>query len=267
MLGTKQEVAFPSKKINAEVKKTILNLSNIKTANGVNNVNLKIHKGEIVGLLGLVGSGRTEILRSIFGLDKIINGTIEFLDEKITPNKPQDTIKKGIVMIPEDRRKQGLVLTQNTKSNISITDLKKVSKNQIINSGKEISLVKELITLLDIKPNEVNGNIAFYSGGNQQKVLFSKWIFSSPKLILLDEPTRGIDIGAKRKIYELINNLSEEGVSILLVSSELEEVMGLADRAYLVKNGETINEVVPNKTSIDDVLFELFDAKKELINE
>ena len=102
-------------------------------------------------------------------------------------------------MIPEDRRKQGLVLTQNTKSNISITDLKKVSKNQIINSGKEISLVKELITLLDIKPNEVNGNIAFYSGGNQQKVLFAKWIFSSPNLILLDEPTRGIDFGAKRK--------------------------------------------------------------------
>ena len=127
--------------------------------------------------------------------------------------------------------------------------------------------MKELITLLDIKPNEVDGNIAFYSGGNQQKVLFAKWIFSSPNLILLDEPTRGIDIGAKRKIYELINNLSEEGVSILLVSSELEEVMGLADRAYLVKNGETINEVVPNKTSIDDVLFELFDAKKELINE
>ena len=113
----------------------------------------------------------------------------------------------------------------------------------------------------------MDGNIAFYSGGNQQKVLFAKWIFSSPNLILLDEPTRGIDIGAKRKIYELINNLSEEGVSILLVSSELEEVMGLADRAYLVKNGETINEVVPNKTSIDDVLFELFDAKKELINE
>ena len=170
-------------------------------------------------------------------------------------------------MIPEDRRKQGLVFTQNTRSNISITDLKEVSKNQIVNFKKEISLVKELITLLDIKPDEVDGNISFYSGGNQQKVLFAKWIFSSPKLILLDEPTRGIDIGAKRKIYELINNLSEQGVSILLVSSELEEVMGLADRAYLVKNGETINEVVPNKTSIDDVLFELFDAKKELINE
>jgi len=267
MLGTKQEVAFPTKTLHDKDKTTVLNLEDITTANGVRNVNLKIHKGEIVGLLGLVGSGRTEILRSIFGLDKIIRGSMKFLDEKIKPNKPEDAIKQGIVMIPEDRRKQGLVFTQNTRSNISITDLKKISKNQVIKFQKEGSLVKKLIELLDIKPDEIDGNISFYSGGNQQKVLFAKWIFSSPKLILLDEPTRGIDIGAKRKIYELINNLSQKGVSILLVSSELEEVMGLADRAYLVKNGETINEVIPYKTSIDDVLFELFDAKKELINE
>ncbi len=267
MLGTKQEVAFPTKTLHDKDKTTVLNLEDITTANGVRNVNLKIHKGEIVGLLGLVGSGRTEILRSIFGLDKIIRGSMKFLNEKINPNKPEDAIKLGIVMIPEDRRKQGLVFTQNTRSNISITDLKKISKNQVIKFQKEGLLVKKLIELLDIKPDEIDGNISFYSGGNQQKVLFAKWIFSSPKLILLDEPTRGIDIGAKRKIYELINNLSQKGVSILLVSSELEEVMGLADRAYLVKNGETINEVIPYKTSIDDVLFELFDAKKELINE
>ena len=120
--------------------------------------------------------------------------------------------------------------------------------------------------MLDIKPTSVEGNIAFYSGGNQQKVLFAKWIFNSPKLILLDEPTRGIDVGAKRKIYELINSLSAKGVSILLVSSELEEVMGLADRAYLIKNGKTINEIVPSKSSIDNVLFELFDTEK-VINE
>ncbi len=267
MLGTKQEVAFPKKTLHNKDKSTVLNLKDITTVNGVKNVNLKIHKGEIVGLLGLVGSGRTEILRSIFGLDKIIRGSMKFLDEKINPNKPEDAIKQGIVMIPEDRRKQGLVFTQNTRSNISITDLKKISKNQVIKFKKEGLLVKKLIELLDIKPDEIDGNISFYSGGNQQKVLFAKWIFSSPKLILLDEPTRGIDIGAKRKIYELVNNLSQKGVSILLVSSELEEVMGLADRAYLVKNGETINEVIPYKTSIDDVLFELFDAKKELINE
>ena len=162
MLGTKQEVAFPTKTLHDKDKTTVLNLEDITTANGVRNVNLKIHKGEIVGLLGLVGSGRTEILRSIFGLDKIIRGSMKFLDEKIKPNKPEDAIKQGIVMIPEDRRKQGLVFTQNTRSNISITDLKKISKNQVIKFKKEGLLVKKLIELLDIKPDEIDGNISFY---------------------------------------------------------------------------------------------------------
>ena len=263
MLGTKEEIAFPIKSIKTFNKK-ILELEKIETNTGVRNVNLVVNEGEIVGLLGLVGSGRTEILRSIFGIDSIRNGSIKYKNKKINLKKVEDAIKRGIVMIPEDRRKLGLVFTQNTKSNVSITNLKSVSQNEIINTKKEIKLVKELISLLDIKPTAVDGNIAFYSGGNQQKVLFAKWIFNSPKLILLDEPTRGIDVGAKRKIYELINNLSLKGVAILLVSSELEEVMGLADRAYLVKNGETINEVIPNQTSIDNVLFELFDAEKKI---
>ncbi len=266
MLGTKEEIAFPKKNTHKVFDRKILELTNIETNTGIKNVNLNINRGEIVGLLGLVGSGRTEILRSIFGIDKIKNGFLKFENKEISFSKVEDAIKKGIVMIPEDRRKLGLVFTQNTKANVSITNLKNVSKNQIIDSRKEIKLVKELISLLDIKPTSVEGNIAFYSGGNQQKVLFAKWIFNSPKLILLDEPTRGIDVGAKRKIYELINSLSAKGVSILLVSSELEEVMGLADRAYLIKNGETINEIIPSKSSIDNVLFELFDAEK-VINE
>ena len=264
MLGTKEEIAFPAKDKNKSYDKKILELVKVKTSTGVKNVSLKINQGEIVGLLGLVGSGRTEILRSIFGIDPIRSGSIIYEDNKINFRKVEDAIKRGIVMIPEDRRKLGLVFTQNTKSNISITNLKNVSKNEIINKKKEIKLVQELITLLDIKPTSVDGNIAFYSGGNQQKVLFAKWIFNSPKLILLDEPTRGIDVGAKRKIYELIKNLSTKGVAILLVSSELEEVMGLADRAYLIKNGETINEIIPYKSSIDNVLFELFDAQKAI---
>ena len=266
MLGTKEEIAFPGKIKDRPFGKKILELTNLETKNGVNDVNLKIYAGEIVGLLGLVGSGRTEILRSIFGIDTIKNGSLKYESKKVNFKKVEDAIKKGIVMIPEDRRKLGLVFTQNTKSNISITNLEIISKNQVINTQKENELVKELISLLDIKPTSLDGNIAFYSGGNQQKVLFAKWIFNSPKLILLDEPTRGIDVGAKRKIYELINNLSSKGVAILLVSSELEEVMGLADRAYLIKNGKTINEIIPKNVTIDNVLFELFDAKK-VINE
>jgi len=263
MLGKSAEVTYP-KKNNTIIKKPkkIIDITNLKTETGVNDVSINIKEGEIVGLLGLVGSGRTETLRAIFGADNIADGKIIFLNEDIKIKNPKNAIKKGIVMIPEDRRKLGLVFSQNTKSNITITNIEKISKFSILNTNKEIELVKNLIDEIDIKPNTPEGNISYYSGGNQQKVLFAKWIFNSPKLILLDEPTRGVDIGAKRKIYELINKLAESGVGVLLVSSELEEVMGLADRAYLIKNGRTYEEIIPKNTLLDDVLFSLFDSTK-----
>ena len=263
MLGKSAEIAYPKKK-NTIIKnpKKIIDIVNLKTETGVKNVSINIKEGEIVGLLGLVGSGRTETLRAIFGADNITDGKITFCNEDLKLKNPKNAIKKGIAMIPEDRRKLGLVFSQNTKSNITITNIEKISKFNILNTNKEIELVKKLIDQIDIKPNTTDGNISYYSGGNQQKILFAKWIFNSPKLILLDEPTRGVDIGAKRKIYELINTLAESGVGVLLVSSELEEVMGLADRAYLIKNGRTYEEIIPKNTLLDDVLFSLFDSTK-----
>ena len=270
MLGKSAEIAYPIKK-NTIIKnpKKIIDIVNLKTETGVKNVSINIKEGEIVGLLGLVGSGRTEILRAIFGADTITDGKITFCNEDLKLKNPKNAIKKGIAMIPEDRRKLGLVFSQNTKSNITITNIEKISKFNILNTNKEIELVKKLIDQIDIKPNTTDGNISYYSGGNQQKILFAKWIFNSPKLILLDEPTRGVDIGAKRKIYELINTLAESGVGVLLVSSELEEVMGLADRAYLIKNGSTYDEITPKDSLLEDILFSLFEATKnnELKNE
>ena len=270
MLGKSAEIAYP-KKNNTIIKKPkkIIDIINLKTETGVNDVSINIKEGEIVGLLGLVGSGRTETLRAIFGADNITEGKITFLNEILELKNPKDAINNGIVMIPEDRRKLGLVFTQNTKSNITITNLKKISKFGNLNKNKEIELVKKLIDEINITPSTSEGNISYYSGGNQQKVLFAKWIFNSPKLILLDEPTRGVDVGAKRKIYELINKLAESGAGVLLVSSELEEVMGLADRAYLIKNGSTYEEIKPKDSLLDDVLFSLFEATKndELKNE
>ena len=263
MLGKSAEIAFP-KKIDNNLKiKNLLNIRNLKTNTGLKDISINVSSGEIVGLLGLVGSGRTEILRAIFGADKIIEGKIEFLEKKIEIKNPKDAIKKGIMMIPEDRRKLGLVFTQDAKSNITITNLNKISKFSWLNMSKEKNIVKKLIDQINIKPNTTNGNISFYSGGNQQKVLFAKWMFDYPQLILLDEPTRGVDVGAKRKIYELIIDLASKGVGILLVSSELEEVMGLSDRAYLIKNGKILDEIVPESSSLDNVLFTLFGAKKE----
>ena len=264
MLGQPATITFPKKQsIYNETNKTIFSISNLRTETGLADVSLNVKNGEIVGLLGLVGSGRTETLRAIFGVDKILYGQIKYFDKELKLKNPNHAIKNGIVMIPEDRRKLGLVFTQNTKSNISITNIKKISNIEILNLIKENNLVQSLINQVDIKPNITDGNISYYSGGNQQKVLFAKWIFSSPKLILLDEPTRGVDVGAKRKIYELIRDLASKGIGVILVSSELEEVMGLADRAYLIKNGKTYKEIIPNDSSLDKVLFSLFGAKKD----
>ena len=264
MLGQPATITFPKKQsIHNETNKTIFSISNLRTETGLADVSLNVKNGEIVGLLGLVGSGRTETLRAIFGVDKILYGQIKYFGKELKLKNPNHAIKNGIVMIPEDRRKLGLVFTQNTKSNISITNIKKISNIEILNLIKENNLVQALINQVDIKPNITDGNISYYSGGNQQKVLFAKWIFSSPKLILLDEPTRGVDVGAKRKIYELIRDLASKGIGVILVSSELEEVMGLADRAYLIKNGKTYEEIIPNDSSLDKVLFSLFGAKKD----
>ena len=261
MLGQPATITFPKKQNFSEKDQEIIfKANNLKTNTGLQDVSLRVKKGEIVGLLGLVGSGRTETLRAIFGADKILQGQMKYLNKEIIIKNPNEAIKNGIVMIPEDRRKQGLVFTQNTKSNISITDLRKISNLEILNTIKEINLVKNLINQVDIKPNITDGNISYYSGGNQQKVLFAKWMFSSPNLILLDEPTRGVDVGAKRKIYELIRDLASKGISVIIVSSELEEVMGLADRAYLIKNGKTYDEINPKDSSLDKVLFSLFGA-------
>ena len=267
MLGQPATITFPKKEsFSIEDNKTIFEIDNLKTDTGLVNVSLKVNKGEIVGLLGLVGSGRTETLRAIFGADKILHGKMRYLEKNLKIKNPNDAIKKGIVMIPEDRRKLGLVFTQNTKSNISITNLNKISNLEILNRLKENTLVQTLINQVDIKPNVIDGNISYYSGGNQQKVLFAKWIFNSPNLILLDEPTRGVDVGAKRKIYELIRELASKGIGVILVSSELEEVMGLADRAYLIKNGKTYDEIIPQDSSLDKVLFSLFGAKKNNVS-
>jgi len=262
MLGKSLDITFP-KKNNSHYDEVILELNNVSAENGIRDISLKAKKGEVVGLLGLVGSGRTEILRTIFGIDKITAGSIEFEGKNINQLNQVETIKNGIAMIPEDRRKLGLVLKQNAKENITIANLESLSNGIVLNSNKEKDLVAELIKALDVTPNYIEGNINFYSGGNQQKVLFAKWMFVNPKLILLDEPTRGVDVGAKSKIYEIIRQFSEQGITVIIVSSELEEVMGLSDRAYLVQDGTIKDEIIPNSTTLDNVIYSLFDIGKK----
>ncbi len=201
------------------------------------NVSFQVHSGEVLGVSGLMGAGRTEIMQAIFGNMLHVTGEI-FLDSmKIQNRNPQEAMKNGIGFITEDRKVEGLMLEESIMKNISIANLGRISKSGVLNKGSEEALVKKGIEELHIKcfgPQHECNNL---SGGNQQKVVFAKWIYTDPKVLILDEPTRGVDIGAKKEIYSIINDLAEKGVAIIMVSSELPEVLGMSDRIMVVREG------------------------------
>jgi ribose transport system ATP-binding protein len=268
MLGYAAEVAFPQRPAKPNITvEPVLEVCNISTYSGIENVSLNIRSGEIIGLLGLVGSGRTETARAIFGADLLKSGEIKMNGQVYQDPSPRESIKRGLVMIPEDRRQQGLIATQTVRANVTLPHLDGLNRFGMIDMNKEYNKVAKLIKRLGIVPTQVDGEIANYSGGNQQKVLFAKWMFGNPDLIILDEPTRGVDVGAKRKIYELVNQLAIGGAAVLVISSELEEVLGLAHRGYLMKNGSTIDEIDTTSATVEDILHQLFEPVSTLSSE
>jgi ABC-type sugar transport system ATPase subunit len=263
MLGEPADVALPL--IPAAPDRSLsplLELRNVSTATGVSDVSLVVRPGEIVGLVGLVGSGRTETLRAVFGADRLTGGEILVEGIPYAIPAPETSVSRGIAMIPEDRRKQGLVLTQLVRPNVTLPHLASVSRFGVLAEGAERSRTKRLIDHLNVTPSAIDGRVALYSGGNQQKVLLSKWMFGNPRIVLLDEPSRGVDIGARRRIHDFIVELAESGAAVLLVSSEIEEVIGLSHRAYLMAGGRVVDEVDAPTTTVEDVLFRLFQAER-----
>jgi ribose transport system ATP-binding protein len=204
----------------------------------LHNISFEVNRGEIVGIFGLMGAGRTELLESIFGIHpKRTSGEI-FVDQKRIKSKtPAEAIKAGLALVPEDRKKDGLVLGLNVKTNISLATLNEIEAAGLLNNRKEVALAKKYIGDLQIKtPSEKQpaGNL---SGGNQQKIVLAKWLATKPKVLMLDEPTRGIDINAKNEIYKLILKLADEGMGIIVVSSELPEILAISDRVLVMAEG------------------------------
>ena len=198
----------------------------------------QLRKGEILGFSGLVGAGRTELMRAIFALDKIDSGEITLFGEKVHFKNPQQAIDAGIGMVPEDRRGCGLVLGHSVGTNLTITVLKKFIKGIRVDKKKENAIIDEYWQKLSIKttgPQQICGDL---SGGNQQKVVISKWLAAEPRILIMDEPTRGIDVGAKHEIYQLMRQLAKEGVSIIFVSSDLPEIINMSSRVVVMHEGE-----------------------------
>ncbi|MFM2280254.1 MAG: hypothetical protein RLZZ444_2485 [Pseudomonadota bacterium] len=236
----------------------LLSVRGLMSDNGVKGADLEIHPGEIVGLIGLVGSGRTEIARAIFGADKATAGAVMFDGKDYDDRSPRASVARGLAMVPEDRRKQGLVLSQTVRPNMTLPHLGIFSTAGFMKTGAERNAVRSLIDYFGVSPRHVDGDVVHYSGGNQQKVLLAKWIMEEPKLVILDEPSRGVDLGARRRIHEFIVELARKGAGVLLISSEIEEVLGLAHRAYLVREGRTFREIVPEEQGMDQILWALF---------
>jgi putative multiple sugar transport system ATP-binding protein len=233
----------------------------------LDNINIYIRKGEVVGIAGLMGSGRTELAMSIFGKSygKKIHGQVLKDGRKIDTSTVTKAIANKIAYVTEDRKSLGLVLIDNIKRNVTLTNLKKISEKNIVNQHQEIVEVEESRKKMNVKCSSIHQNTGNLSGGNQQKVVLSKWIFTEPDLLILDEPTRGIDVGAKYEIYTIINKLAAEGKGILMISSELPEILGMCDRIYIMNEGKIIGELDGKEATSEKIMSYIVKFDQEVI--
>ena len=239
MIGRSMDNLFPKKKV--PITDEILRVENISNEN-VKNINFTLHKGEILGLAGLVGAGRTELARVLFGIDKA-DGNIFIGGEKVQIRSPAEAINNGIGLVPENRKEQGLVGILTVKENLTLSNLKNDSKAMLINGQKEKRDTEKFVDKLRIKTPSIDQLVRNLSGGNQQKVVFAKWMDTNPNILILDEPTQGVDVGAKVEIYNIINDLAESGVGILMISSEMTELIAMCDRICVMHEGKITMEL------------------------
>lgn len=255
MIGSHVEHLYGENKYRRKIsKEVILKVKNLELDQKYKNISFEVRKGEIVGLAGLVGAGRTEVLEGIFGIKPFTKGEIEYLGSKRFFKEPSEAVRAGIGFVPEDRKDQGLFLQMNVGRNVSMTVLKELTSLGQIDRKKERNVVNQYINELNIKTTGFNQPITELSGGNQQKVVLSKWFAKGIKLLLLDEPTRGVDVQSKAEIYSLINDFLESGGSVIMVSSELPEVLGMADRIITFKRGRITNEIMAEEANENIVM-------------
>ena len=252
MVGREITQLFPKKKV--ERGRELLKLDKLSRMGYYRDVSLTVHAGEIVGLTGLVGAGRTEVVESVFGITKADSGDVYFDGQKIDDITPDKAMEIGIGLLPEDRQKQGLLLAWSINRNISLSVLSKCQNGPVLIKQKEYEISRRLKDLLAIKAPTTDTLTGALSGGNQQKVVVGKQLAADPKLIILDEPTKGVDVGSKAAIYEIMSDLASQGLGILMISSEMPEVMNMSDRIYVMSEGHIAAEFDPADLTQDMIL-------------
>lgn len=241
MVGREIKDIFP--KTDVEIGEPILEVRNLNSGKTFHDINFQLRRGEILGLAGLVGAGRTEVARAIFGLDRADSGEIYLNGKRVNTASTRSTIAAGIAYIPEDRKDVGLVLCRSVRENISLAALKEMESGGMLNLAREQAAVNEMISRLGVKVPSAESVVSSLSGGNQQKVVLAKWLLRKIKVLILDEPTRGIDVGAKAEIHRMMSTLAAEGIGILMISSELPEILGMSDRVLVMHGGRITGEL------------------------
>ncbi|MEK4246932.1 sugar ABC transporter ATP-binding protein [Psychrobacillus sp. FSL K6-2684] len=217
-------------------------------------VSFELRKGEILGVAGLMGAGRTEVVQSLFGYKKLDSGELILDGKQVKINTPLDAIKLGFGFVTEDRKSEGLILDFSVKENLGITNFNKISKNGVVSNQKEKSLYDSMVKRLGVRTSGPDQTVKSLSGGNQQKIVIAKWLGIEPDILILDEPTRGVDVGAKKEIYSIVNTLAENGVSIIMISSELPEIIGMVDRVLVMHEGKITGEITKEEMSQEKIM-------------
>ncbi|WP_073156925.1 sugar ABC transporter ATP-binding protein [Seinonella peptonophila] len=254
MVGRELKDIYPKRNYSIGTEQ-LLEVNGLTRKGLFEDISFSVKKGEIVGLFGLVGAGRSDLANAIFGINKAEKGTIKIRGQEVQIAKPQDAIKNKIAFITENRREQGLVISQTVKRNVTMVNLDQLlSKGRLIKEKKENSIAREAISNLKIKTSSIEQKVNNLSGGNQQKIVLAKWLETKPEILILDEPTRGVDIGAKHEIYNIMRELASNGVGIVMISSELSEVLFMSDRMLIMTDKKIVKELSPSSTSQDEVM-------------
>jgi simple sugar transport system ATP-binding protein/ribose transport system ATP-binding protein len=262
MIGRTLDSTFPPKRVLAPDAPTVLRVDGLTSEGVFADISFEVRAGEIVVMAGLVGSGRSEIARAIFGADSFTSGHIELLGEAVRFRSPGQAIAHGVAMIPESRKEQGLIPGRSVRENVSLPHLRGFSRAGVVGSRAERGRVAEMMELAGVRGTTMEARARNASGGNQQKMLFARWLMSDPPLLIADEPTRGVDVGSKRNIYDLLAELAAAGTAILVISSETEEVLGLADRILVMREGRLISELDGRSATEEELVALAFGAER-----
>lgn len=252
MIGRSIDTLYPIRKSN--IGKTVLDVKNLAQLGAFSNVSFSLHEGEVLGFFGLVGAGRSEVVRTIFGIDSAAKGTIFFDGKVFHPKSPKYAMKKGIALVPEDRQNQGLILGLSLTKNISLPKINEFIKKIFVNKKEEKEYVLRHGNEMEIKAAGYDVEAQTLSGGNQQKVVLAKWIGTAPKVLILDEPTKGIDVATKAAVHEFIAKMASNGVAIILISSELPEVMGLSDNVVVMHEGNVTGFISKDEMTPENIM-------------